>query len=247
MSFNGGKMQHVLLPRHAVVDAKYDGDDDSALYSANAIENWQEIFENGEWFRKVDGSCGAIRRRNGRFEIYSRYDDKRNTYRDGIPDTVIQLPASAENAQTYESKSGTHRYYFVLCPRPEEGDKTKMAKMWRKLYDIVDSALPAEVEDDWIRTAELVGPHFNRTPGVSEDGIALHSEQKMDKPDVHFETLQEWFDWFQNFFSTECQEGIVIKHGNRFYKILSRGFAENRWSKDRNSARSPVQLKARVE
>lgn len=226
MSFNGGKMIHL-----------FDFADQNNYSDRYVVENADQILNNGRWFIKIDGSNGhLILNSDGSYDIYQRYDDRKNTIDpENLPDGIVNLP-SGSNSNCYTSKEQKHNYYYKKMNRPSDDEKNKDAKMRRKLYAIVDLAQKeGRIAANRI-SVELCGKNFNRTPGVPDVGIAVHSEQTFDcKSD-------NYYTYFCELFSETCMEGVIVEHNGTYYKIRAEFFPNNLWKKSRNSAQAPVLL-----
>jgi len=235
LDFNGGKMRH---PFKTVRDS----DADSAMsyipewFCDEAREAMMAV-SNGEAtvYRKIDGSCGAlVRNSNGTFDIYQRFDDKKNKFKDGteIPEGYIRLPDGENtNVPKYEENFMQHRYYFKLIPlkHKSKGEQKISDSLYKHVQDLcIIASKDAQVSQDF-HSIELVGPNFNRTSGVVENNIAVHSQQLVDH-DVVFpkcETPEEWFVWLTMYFTdttshkypTLRDEGLIIEHKGRYWKI----------------------------
>lgn len=233
MSFNGGKMRHIFKTEKDLSG----GDSDNAMvylpewFCDEAKEAMNALGKGAEMYRKIDGSCGAILRgSDGRFTIYQRYDDKKGKIKDGdLPLGMINLPLG-ENTQVYgfETEMHKHRYFFREIPRVDlkKGSKiTGNDKISLGLYKIVDRE-DLKLEKDFY-SVELCGPNFNRTPGVSENGIALHEMQKVQIETPTLETPSEWFVWLTEYFTANRDEGIIVSHRGRYWKIHGYKFCPN--------------------
>lgn len=233
--FNGGKMRHIFATE---ADEKRDAD--SALtYKREWFCEEAKLAMYGlrdgsaKAFRKIDGSCGLIKRGpDGRWMIFQRYDDKKGKLDPAaLPEDIIQLP-DGENTRVYsfEEDCYKHQYFFKLLPRfdptKREYDKkgrlkhiTMPEQITRDLYNILDNAPTDHLRDPYY-SVELVGPNFNRTFGVGFNTFAIH---ELQKPKIdHFPSLDtpdEWFAWLTDYFTKHRDEGLIISHLGRYWKI----------------------------
>lgn len=209
--FNGGKMMHIFTISNN-------------LYTPNFYSNEaKEALENGRFFVKIDGSNALLKKVDGVWYLYSRYDDgKRKINRDVLPSNTILLP-EGKNIDQYNSGNKEHAYFYQLRSRPLPEDKGKLAKINRNLYRIVDEEMKGfleELKEDYI-TVELVGQKFNATPGVmAQCGIAPHSSQTIDV-EKQFRTFIGMKDYLLN---QKCIEGLVIEWKGVYWKIRSNCF-----------------------
>lgn len=209
MSFNGGKQLHIWK-------TDKDTDSDTAItylpeWTSEESQQAMLALRTGEATikRKIDGSCGAIiRRPDGRWDIYQRYDDKKDKFKDGIPEGYIPLP-EGQNGQVQ------HHYYFKLLERVQKKKGEQL--IVRSLYEAVDRTETKLTKDYY--SVELVGPNFNKTPGVLTNGIALHEKQDVQITFPLLNTPQEWFVWLKNYFSIYRDEGLIVSHKGRYWKI----------------------------
>jgi hypothetical protein len=232
-SFNGGKQMHIFKTEGS-------GDPDNSLkylceYTCEEAKQALEglVYGTSTAKRKIDGSCGLIQRSNGVWTIYQRYDDKKNkiSSEEHLPENYINLP-KGENPDTYKSdyrnrhnnENPLHHYYFKRIERnpPSVGEK----KISDSVYSIVDNM--TRVLDKDIYSVELVGPNFNRTPTCEKNGIALHEDQVILHNDFPKEnTCESWHTWLFDYFSTFPDEGIIVCHKNKYWKIHSNKFLQN--------------------
>lgn len=219
MSFNGGKQLHIFK-----TEKDLSGDSDGAMTYVsewNCDESKDAMFglRTGESQvrRKIDGSCGAIiRSSDGKWNIYQRYDDKKNRFKDGVPDGYIHLPDG-------KNISCQHRYYFRLINRVQKSKGEQ--SIADTLYAVVDRK-DLKLENDYY-SVELVGPNFNSTPGVAKNGIALHDAQFVPVLIPNLDDPNNWFIWLQKYFATCRDEGLVISHKGRYWKIHGYKFCPN--------------------
>jgi hypothetical protein len=219
MAFNGGKQGHIWK-------TEKDADADSAMtYVTKWVcdESKAAMFalRTGEakLYRKIDGSCGAIIRGNdGLWNVYQRYDDKKNKFKDGteIPNGYIKLP-DGENTKVYkyQENHGRHRYYFKLLNRVQKSKGEQ--SIVDALYNVVDRD-DLKLDKDYY-SVELVGPNFNSTPVVLKNGIALHEAQVVTVKIPELDTLEEWFAWMKEYFTAYRDEGLIVSHKGRYWKI----------------------------
>ena len=222
--FNGGIMVHIFSTNLG----KDRDPDDAATY----VDTWfsEETHEaltspDSKFFVKIDGSCGMLVRdpKDGQWQIYQRYDDKKNKFEDGesIPEGYMKVPVGV-NPLSYQFTHGRvkHSYYMKLLDRNPKG-KTE-THIHRNLYAIVDAR--KDLEGDYL-SVELCGRNFNQTPGVGEFAIALHSAQTLveplRRPDA--DTVEGWKAVLVDYVTRFPCEGIIVRHPNgKYYKILSR-------------------------
>ena len=227
----------------------FDGDD-AQNYIPLLKDEARDALLNGQWFIKIDGSNGLLvfNDESKSYDIYRRFDDKKDKFRNGVPDGYINLPVS-RNLDTYESESASHKYYQQFIPRPIETAKGKEPAMWRTLYSQVDKACSegrlngADGTPMKYHSIELVGKNFSGTPGVDGIGIALHSAQVMKKPECLPNTDLEWFEYFHNLFGGLCHEGIIVSWNGLSWKIRAEWFRkDSAWKTRKNTADAPVMI-----
>jgi len=233
MSFNGGKMRHIFR-------TDKDGDADSAMvytpdWFCPEAESAMCALGTGEakMYRKIDGSCGALIKKDDQWTIYRRYDDKKGKYDEtNLPEGLIALPPG-ENTKVYhyEQEMFSHHYFFQEIKRVDPNKAPILDKKGRPkpqpaeekislcLYEIVDRMSPTLTKDFY--SIELVGPNFNRTPGVDTNSIALHEAQEIPTPQElePLKTPEEWFAWLKAYFLVNRDEGLIISHLGRYWKI----------------------------
>jgi hypothetical protein len=247
VTFFGGKMLHSFENSQGLFDG-----DDAQNYIPLLKDEARDALVNGQWFYKIDGSNGLLvfNDESKTYDIFRRYDDKKDKFKNGIPDGYINLPPS-RNMDTYDSESASHKYYQQFIPRPAETTKGKEAALWRTLYAQVDKAhiegrlngsdgVPAKYH-----SIELVGKNFAGTPGVEGVGIALHSAQVMEKPSESPKTDLEWFEYFHQLFRPDglCHEGIIISWNGLSWKIRAEWFRkDSAWKTRKNTANAPVMI-----
>lgn len=212
--FNGGKMTHCFKI-------------ENNIYTSNVILNdfnsSDGYLRKYDIFKKIDGQCGAIayNKDTGDFVLLTRYDDKRNKFTQAIPEGFIPIP-KGKNMSEYTSnnpkKTVTHKYYFEIWPRPLDTDKSKTAKMRRKLYKCVDD-MPNKSKrlKHGINTCEFVGPKFQQTLGIKDVNIALHSEQTLSIDLLEYivhHTYGNVYEGFKELLTSEFSyiEGFIIKN-----------------------------------
>jgi hypothetical protein len=230
-------------------DGLVDGDDAHGYLPQLKSEGREALLE-GKWFVKIDGSNGLLifNDETKQYDLYRRYDDKKDKFKDVPPPGYINLPQGC-NFDTYQSKSVSHRYYQNLQARPSADAKGGEAAIWREMYAQVDRA---HVEgrlngpDGTPRkyhSVELVGKNFSGTPGVAGIGIALHAEQETGKPAGTPQTDEEWYAFFSKYFKTVCCEGLVVEHKGLYWKVLAGQFGPDvLWKKSKGSANPPKMI-----
>lgn len=222
MSFNGGKQGHIFKTEK---DASGGDSDNAMTYIAewNCPESKEAMFAlrtgHAQARRKIDGSCGAIiRGPDGRWNIYQRFDDKKNRFKNGteIPVGYIHLP-DGENTKvySYQAEHTHHRYYFKLLDRVQKSKGEQ--SIVNSLYSVVDRD-DVKLEKDYY-SVELVGPNFNSTPGMSKNGIALHEAQEIAVKIPELDEPNDWFIWFKEYFKAHRDEGLIISYKGRYWKI----------------------------
>lgn len=179
--FNSGKMKHL-----------FDIGEDN-LYQNNIQELSASLCDNHDHetfqhnyniFIKVDGQSGAIvyDSDTDEYVLLTRYDDKKNKFKNGtnVPKGYYKLMKG--NADTYSKGKNTHQYYLEVWPRPLDGEKGKHAKIVRELYARVDTMVNRKerLSSYEFNSCEFVGYKFQNTPGVFGNNIALHKEQTID-------------------------------------------------------------------
>lgn len=218
-NFNGGKMQHLFaVPReqkHRFYLPEFVSKEaEAALCSGKA-----------RFFLKIDGSCGALIREKGTWTLYQRYDDAKNRFKEsGLPANHIPLPQDCENKADREG----HHYSFRRLARPVPGSKLKGEDKWvAELYAALDVAKLDDLPD--FNSVELVGPNYNRTPGVARNNLALHSEQVLEKAPPVLDSAEAWLLWLEKFFAPAgdavLHEGLVLEHEGRWWKIRADNIA----------------------
>jgi hypothetical protein len=217
MAFNGGKQGHIWKTEEK------DGDIAKFYIAEWSCPEAQEAMKSlptgqAKIYRKIDGSCGAIiRGEDGKWNIYQRYDDKKDKFKNGIPEGYIALP-DGENTKVYSYQEGHHthhHYYFRLINRVQKS-KGEQA-IAKSLYNIMDNP-ELKLEKDYY-SVELVGPNFNSTPGVDKNGICLHEAQIPDVYVPSFDTPEQWFVWMEYYFKNYRDEGLIVCHNGRYWKI----------------------------
>lgn len=217
--FNCGKMEHIFL---------FDG----KMYKPEFFsEEAAEAIAKGRFFIKIDGSCGAlIRNKEGVFEIYNRYDDSKGKFEGKAPEGYLPL-LEGKNTGQYRG----HNYYLRLLKRPDEkapGVKlNKEEKMILSLYKRLDELDLSHLPD--FNSIELVGKNFNKTPGVEDNGIALHSDQEIRIAGLHrLKNAQDFLEFFSGFLMGRGDEiyyeGLVIEHEGRWWKIRTEHLVEGK-------------------
>jgi hypothetical protein len=187
-------------------------------------------------YTKIDGSCGAlIRGEDGRYEIWQRFDDKKNRFQNGekiepgyrkLPDV---LGVDSGNPSVYRNTGiTTHRYYLKHLPRNPEGKFEK--RIAKELYGVLDQTI-ANLDRDFY-SVEIVGVNFNRTPGVEGNSIAVHSRQQTtlenlptcDTSQAGVKALQ---DYLRVYFTRDVPEGflnaegLIFEHQGVYWKVRS--------------------------
>lgn len=228
--FNCGKMRHIFATERGK-----DSDDAMTYLPQWFCEESKEALlavAKGEAkvYRKIDGSCGALVRNpeTGKFDIYQRFDDKKNKFLDGtaIPDGYIRLPAG-ENTKVegFETNLIQHCYYLKKLNVTDKPVKIN-APLFAALAKVEEDG-KSVLEKDFY-SVELVGPNFNRTPGVETNGIAVHCFQTVSS-DVVFPQLDDfdqWFAWFKEYFTNHRDEGLIVEHKGRCWKIHGYKFVD---------------------
>jgi len=222
--FTTGKMEHIFEFDQPGKKAMY-----LPKYTSQEAEEAMNSFER--MYMKIDGSCGAlIRNDKGEFDIYARFDDTKKKFRDDdgkftIPEGYLPLPEGGNSAK-YEG----HRYYLRKLNRPVETDekgapiKLKGEDVFvAQLYKSLDEADPQELSllPDF-NSIELVGKNYNQTPGVVGNGIALHSQQRLDIKFPEKQSPEEWLENLRTLMESEegiVMEGVVIEHKGTWWKI----------------------------
>ncbi len=159
-------------------------------------------------FRKIDGSCGAIMRDNSSspWKVYQRYDNRKGKYNEPFPVSFIPIP----------DKKGCD---YLLR------EISKDDKNMGSLYDSINTT-EAKLDKNFY-SVELVGNNFNKTPGVVNNWIAIHEHQKVLVDFPCLTTIDEWFDWMKDYFTTHHDEGLVIEHNGCYWKIHGSKFCPN--------------------
>ena len=247
--FNCGKMKHIF---EIDDNNKYINEQtlDKIVYDIKTFLNDVRIY------LKVDGQCGAIAYdpKCDEYALLTRYDDKKNKFRGMTELPIGYFKLSSGNIDKYSKayKKQSHHYYLKVMPRPLYDDKSKMAKVIRELYGILDKMSVAErkgrLRNLGFNSCEYVGDKFQKTPTIIGNDIALHREQLLsskfypgDKISYveHYNILKDMFDNAENktvydvlkeYFGSHGNtiEGFIIYHKKQydsiFYKVRQNVF-----------------------
>lgn len=165
-------------------------------------EEAKQAFLKGTFYIKVDGANGY--HLDG--VLYERYDDRKGKLDpDNLPEGIICIP-EGNNPSKYEG----HSYYYSKLDKNTSSKKLK--KLYTQLYDKLDE------EEEKNGTIELVGPNFQQTPGFTENMIINHTTLYFEFP--HERT----FENVKKFLLDGFEEGIVIEHKGKYWKIRANVF-----------------------
>ncbi len=232
---------------------------DETTYVPRLVENAREAIFHGRWFTKVDGGSGLLifNEHEQRYDLYRRYDDKKNKFQGIPPPGYIHLPTS-KNPSVYKGRQRTHRYFLKFQPRTApfgKGSNGGEAAIWRELYSQIDREfIEGKSLDglDWsmpmYHSLDLVGKNFSATPGVDKIGIALLADQEiLEKPSFISDGLKEGltdeqvYEHFKEYFCTVACQGIIIEYQGMYWRILASHFGSNvLWNRDKNLTPQPV-------
>lgn len=247
--FNCGKMEHIFKIDH---NNKYLNEQtlDKIVYDTKTFLN------NVRIYLKVDGQCGAIAYdpKHDAYVLLTRYDDKKNKFRGMTELPLGYFKLSNGNVDKYSKahKKQTHHYYLKVMPRPLDDDKSKMGKVIRGLYGILDKMSVEErkgrLRNLGFNSCEYVGDKFQKTPTIIGNDIALHHEQLLsskhytgDKVSYveYYNILEDMFDnagdktvydVLKEYFGGcgSSIEGFIIYHKKQydsiFYKVRQNVF-----------------------
>jgi len=241
MSFNNGKMEHIFQ-----IDRKTN------LYKKEFTnQTAQKAFLNGTRYIKIDGQSGAIwKRKEGDVVLLTRYDDRRNRFKNGIHDGYISL-FDGGNPNTYCG----HNYYYKIWERPATTAKNKgQPKILRELYSQLDSMKNIDqlLGIRKFMSVEYVGEKFQKTLGILGNKFMIHSEQLVEKSSPLGSAKS--FEEVKHAICSNVIEGLVIEYEGIYYKIRQNCFTKNgifekeskKWKKlklaNRLSARCAIEL-----
>jgi len=202
--FNCGKMEHIFK-----IDDNNKYIDDTKL--DKIVYDTKTFLDDMRIYLKVDGQCGAIAYdpKHDEYTLLTRYDDKKNKFRGMTELPLGYFKLSSGNADKYSKahKKQSHNYYLKVMPKPLDDDKSKMGKVIRGLYGILDNMTVTErkgrLRNLGFNSCEYVGDKFQKTPTVIGNDIALHREQLLsskyydgDKVSYveHYNILKTMFD-----------------------------------------------------
>lgn len=214
MTFNCDKMRHIFLTENEV-----DSDNAKTYQQVWLCEETQELMTSGKakFYRKIDGSCGALVKNGDSYDIYQRYDDKKRKFKDQeLPEGYIKIPSGENSVRREFEKNWVNHHYFLRKLSREPENKTDK-RINQGLYQVL-----AETKTDLTKdfySVELVGPNFNRTPGMEKNSIAIHEFQKTPVEIPTFQTIPEWFAFFTDYFTNHRDEGLIVEYKNRYWKI----------------------------
>jgi len=217
--FNCGKMLHIFKTEKGDKDG-----DDAMSYTPEWLSPEAEQVMAGLFsaetkvYRKIDGSCGAIiRGLDGSWTIYQRYDDKKGKIEEKelVTGEYIPLP---------EGENERRRYYLRRIDRKQQGKN--LQKMADELYRILDR-YGRSLSSDYY-SVELVGKNFNATPNVEGLSFALHCDQEIHPEFPRMTTPEEWLIWLKDFFSHHRDEGLILVHRGKYWKIHGYKFNPNK-------------------
>jgi len=240
--FNGGKMRHYFEfdPNNTSRNPTYD------LTKPSPYAGW--TIRDARV--KIDGACGMVKMgEDGRYHLYERQDVGEK----GVPadqqDKYVPLPpGSCEQSYSSTDPRGRekkHAYYFRRVQREEGEARSKnYKKVWEPLYAIVDRA---QADGKLVKpyyTCELVGPNFQRTPGVEVNGVALHEMQR--RIELHVPTITVPV-MMKVILTQGSIEGFILHlvrgEEHAWVKVRSDCFGPKMpWSMDRASADAPTTL-----
>lgn len=180
--FNGGKMSHLFdINDENLYENSGQEKITSMLDIRHRPDGW--IYNHFKVSLKVDGQCGAVvyDKEKNDCVLLTRYDDRKDRFKNGsnLPKGYYEMQTG--NRVHYGKNGKMHHYYYEVWPRPEDGDKSKNAKLRRELYACIDSMENKDfrLRNEVFNTCEYVGPKFQCTPGVMTNNIALHVEQNI--------------------------------------------------------------------
>lgn len=193
MSFTCGKIPHIWKTKNQMYIPEYTSND-----AKTALDNLPK--KKSKIFIKIDGSCGAIIKKDGKWTIYQRFFDEKNILKDDCKNYIY---------------TGKNRFY--LKPLDKIGESEKNIQIIEELYSSLNTT-NKKLDKDFY-TIEIAGPNFNRTPGLDCNSIIFHEDQEIKMLVSVMDNCEDWFDFFRNFFEEYPCEGLIICYKNYFYKI----------------------------
>ena len=207
--FNSGKMKHLF---DIGEDNLYKNNIQESSASLCDNKDYMAFFQNYDIFIKVDGQSGAIvyDSDTDEYVLLTRYDDKKNKFKNGTNISKGYYKLMKGNADTYSKGKNTHHYYLEVWPRPSDDEKGKHAKIVRELYGRIDKMenRKERLSSYEFNSCEFVGYKFQNTPGVFGNNIALHKEQNIDAKYAKENLLM--IHMFSKFEETLKSEGNTI-------------------------------------